>query len=910
MMKWLSALVGDSNERELDKIRLIVEEINLLEPDFETLSDEELRGKTDEFRDRHSGDESLDDLLSEAFAAVREAAKRTIGQRHFDVQLIGGVVLHRGRIAEMKTGEGKTLVATLSTYLNALGGDGVHIVTVNDYLAKRDPQWMGPIYHALGITVASIQHESAFLFDPDWNVDDSALNRLRPVPRREAYAADITYGTNNEFGFDYLRDNMVTDLKQKAQRPLAYAIVDEVDNILIDEARTPLIISGQAADVTDWYRRFSTIAPRLVKEEDFTIDERTRSVSITEEGIDKVERTLNVENIYDPQNFQLVHYLENALKAHVIFARDREYIVQNGEVIIVDEFTGRLMQGRRYSEGLHQAIEAKERVQIQRESITLATITFQNYFRMYEKLAGMTGTAVTEAEEFHKIYTLDVVVIPTNQEMCRDDRTDQVYKTELAKYEAAVREIGLVHNEGRPTLVGTVSVEKSERLSGMLKREGIPHNVLNAKYHEREAAIVAEAGRPGAVTIATNMAGRGTDIILGGSPSSYVDELLKKQKIDPAEADSERLDQFEQEAQIAWQEAHDEVVRNGGLHIIGTERHEARRIDNQLRGRAGRQGDPGSSRFFVSLEDDIMRRFQGERIKGFMNWAGLEDDVPIENRIVNRSLESAQTKVEGYNFDIRKNVVEYDDVMNAQRGQIYGEREKILSGADLKSNILEMAHTEVEQVVENSLLDEHGDDWDANGLITELHTILPLPESFSAGYVERRSRTELIEELEDLVESSYEQREAEFGEENSRILERMVLLQTIDNLWVQHLTEMDAMRTGIGLRAYGQADPLVAYKREAHNMYDDLLAGIQRQVAHTIFHVAISRQTPAPQPQARNIQTNRQTDGQAPANNTAAQVTSGGASREPVKAGVKVGRNAPCPCGSGKKYKRCHGAAA
>ncbi len=910
MMKWLSALVGDSNERELDKIRLIVEEINLLEPDFETLSDEELRGKTDEFRDRHSGDESLDDLLPEAFAAVREAAKRTIGQRHFDVQLIGGVVLHRGRIAEMKTGEGKTLVATLSTYLNALGGDGVHIVTVNDYLAKRDPQWMGPIYHALGITVASIQHESAFLFDPDWNVDDSALNRLRPVPRREAYAADITYGTNNEFGFDYLRDNMVTDLKQKAQRPLAYAIVDEVDNILIDEARTPLIISGQAADVTDWYRRFSTIAPRLVKEEDFTIDERTRSVSITEEGIDKVERTLNVENIYDPQNFQLVHYLENALKAHVIFARDREYIVQNGEVIIVDEFTGRLMQGRRYSEGLHQAIEAKERVQIQRESITLATITFQNYFRMYEKLAGMTGTAVTEAEEFHKIYTLDVVVIPTNQEMCRDDRTDQVYKTELAKYEAAVREIGLVHNEGRPTLVGTVSVEKSERLSGMLKREGIPHNVLNAKYHEREAAIVAEAGRPGAVTIATNMAGRGTDIILGGSPSSYVDELLKKQKIDPAEADSERLDQFEQEAQIAWQEAHDEVVRNGGLHIIGTERHEARRIDNQLRGRAGRQGDPGSSRFFVSLEDDIMRRFQGERIKGFMNWAGLEDDVPIENRIVNRSLESAQTKVEGYNFDIRKNVVEYDDVMNAQRGQIYGEREKILSGADLKSNILEMAHTEVEQVVENSLLDEHGDDWDANGLITELHTILPLPESFSAGYVERRSRTELIEELEDLVESSYEQREAEFGEENSRILERMVLLQTIDNLWVQHLTEMDAMRTGIGLRAYGQADPLVAYKREAHNMYDDLLAGIQRQVAHTIFHVAISRQTPAPQPQARNIQTNRQTDGQASANNTAAQVTSGGASREPVKAGVKVGRNAPCPCGSGKKYKRCHGAAA
>ncbi|MBM2826256.1 MAG: preprotein translocase, SecA subunit, partial [Dehalococcoidia bacterium] len=627
MLKWLSSIL-DSNEKEIKKLQPSVEEINALEPEMKVLSNQELQELTQEFRERLADGESLDDILPEAFAVVREAALRAIGQRHFDVQLIGGMVLHEGKIAEMKTGEGKTLVATLSAYLNALTGQGVHIITVNDYLAKRDPQWMGPIYHLLGLTVGCIQHESAFMYDPAYTTVDPLYNHLRPVSRQEAYQADITYGTNNEFGFDYLRDNMVVDLSHQVQRELNYAIVDEVDNILIDEARTPLIISGAAQESTQQYYSFARLVPRLQREEDYMVDEKVRSVSLTEDGIAKLEKWLNIPNLYDPSYFSLLHHINNALRANVLYKRDRDYIVNDGEVVIVDEFTGRQMPGRRWSEGLHQAVEAKEGLRIQRESLTLATITFQNYFRLYKKLAGMTGTAATEAEEFHKIYKLDVVTVPTNMPMGRTDYTDQVYKSEEAKYAAAVREIEEMHKVGRPVLVGTVSIEKSEHLSEMLMRKGILHKVLNAKFHETEAAIVAQAGRFEGVTIATNMAGRGTDIILGGNPGGLAQEEALRRKIDPDQT-PEEYQAILDDMRRRCAEDHEKVVAVGGLHIIGTERHEARRIDNQLRGRAGRQGDPGSSRFYVSLEDDIMRRFGGDRVKGFMEWAGLEDDVPI-----------------------------------------------------------------------------------------------------------------------------------------------------------------------------------------------------------------------------------------------------------------------------------------
>src|SRR5512136_1618401 len=640
MVKWFSSLI-DSNEKELKRLQPLVDDMNSLEPELEKLSDAELRAKTDEFKARLKEGEDLDDLLPEAFAAVREAGRRTIGQRHFDVQLMGGIVLHQGKIAEMKTGEGKTLVATLPLYLNAIAGQGCHLVTVNDYLAKRDCHWMGPIYHALGASVACINAQQAtgqpapsYIYDPSHESEDQKWKFLRPITRRQAYEADITYGTNNEFGFDYLRDNMVWDLSQCVQRSLTYAIVDEVDNILIDEARTPLIISGAAEEATQKYYAFAQLVSRLGKEADYTIDERTRSVHLTENGMDKMEKMLKHEGLlkapelYDPSNYFLTQYMDSALKAHALFRRDKDYVVKDGQVIIVDEFTGRLMFGRRYSEGLHQAIEAKENVKIQRESITMATITFQNYFRMYDKLAGMTGTAVTEAEEFDKIYKLDVVVIPTNKPLIREEYKDQIYKNEEAKFRAVVREIEELNKEGRPVLVGTVSIEKSEHLGQMLQKKGVQHQVLNAKYHEKEAAIVAQAGRQGAATIATNMAGRGVDIILGGNPEG-------------------------RESQ-EWQAEHDKVVQHGGLHIVGTERHEARRIDNQLRGRAGRQGDPGSSRFYVSLEDDVIRRFGGDRIKGLMEWAGLDEDTPIEHKLVDRAIENAQVSVEGYHFDIRK----------------------------------------------------------------------------------------------------------------------------------------------------------------------------------------------------------------------------------------------------------------
>ncbi len=851
MFKRIAGVFGDSNEKQLRRIQPIVDHINALEPDYEKLSNEELRARAGGFRHEiAAGQRELDELLPDVFAAVREASKRTIGQRHYDVQLIGGVVLHQGKIAEMKTGEGKTLVATLPVTLNGMTGDGVHVVTVNDYLAKRDTQWMGPIYYMLGLSVGCIQHETGYIYDPAQESDDPSLTTLRPVSRAEAYAADITYGTNNEFGFDYLRDNMVVDLSQRVQRDLCYAIVDEVDNILIDEARTPLIISGAAEESTQDYLRVARLVPRLRPEEDYVVEDRTRAVTLTESGIAKMERGLGLENLYDPAHYGLTHFVDNALKAHVLYRRDRDYVVRNGEVIIVDEFTGRLMLGRRYSEGLHQAIEAKEGVKIQRESVTMATITFQNYFRMYEKLAGMTGTAETEAEEFDKIYSLDVVVIPTNRPLIREELRDQIYKSEDGKFRAVARDIEELNLKGRPILVGTVSIERSELLAQMLMKRGIPHEVLNAKQHEREAGIVAQAGRVGAVTIATNMAGRGVDIILGGKP--------------------------EGREQADWQSEHDRVVELGGLHVVGTERHEARRIDNQLRGRAGRQGDPGSSRFYVSLEDDIIRRFGGDRVKGVMEWAGFDEDTPLEHGMVGRVIENSQTKIEAYHFDIRKHLVDYDDVLNRQREVIYEERDKILCGADLRSNILDMVKDEVRGLVESYLADEHGDNWDIAGLVRAVGAILPLPPDLGPEGISRMSRGEVEHRLLELADKLYAEKEEELEPETMRLWERRAMLRAIDRRWVMHLTEMENMRQGIGLQAYAQRDPLVAYKREGHEMFQRTLAGIRHDIVHSIYHVV--RRTEQPRPE-----------------------------RERVTVPQDVGRNDPCPCGSGKKYKKCCG---
>ncbi len=863
MFKWLGGLV-DSNEKELKRLQPLVAHINSIEPEFEKLSDAELRAKTDEFKARLKGGESLDELLPEAYAAVREAAKRTIGQRHFDVQLMGGVVLHQGKIAEMKTGEGKTLVATLPLYLNAFTEKGCHLVTVNDYLAKRDCHWMGPIYHALGVSVASIHARQtpdhpapSYIYDPDYESEDKKWNFLRPITRRQAYEADITYGTNNEFGFDYLRDNMVLDLSQCVQQPLNYAIVDEVDNILIDEARTPLIISGAAEEATQRYYTFAYLVSGLKKDEDYSIDERTRTVHLTDDvGITKVEKMLKKEgllkapNLYDPSNYFLTQYLESALKAHALFKRDRDYVVKNGQVIIVDEFTGRLMFGRRYSQGLHQAIEAKERVKIQRESVTLATITFQNYFRMYRKLAGMTGTAATEAEEFYKIYKLEVVVIPTNKSLVRTEHPDQVYKDEKAKFGAVTREIDQLHNQGRPILIGTTSIEKSEYLSDLLRRKGIPHQVLNAKNHEKEAGIIAQAGRTEAVTVATNMAGRGVDIILGGNP--------------------------EGREQGEWLEEHNKVVELSGLHIIGTEHHEARRIDNQLRGRAGRQGDPGSSRFYASLEDEILRRFGGDRVKGLMQWAGMDENTPIEHPLVTKTITNAQVQTEGYHFDIRKHLVEYDDVVNRHREVIYAERKKILSGADLRANIISMIQDEIQGLV-TTHFDHNLGELDLPGLLEDVSRILPVPQTVIASGVKQfqSNGKQITEKLNDYAIELYNQREQELGPDNMRLVERLVMLRVIDGLWKEHLTAMEHMRQGIGLRAAGQQQPLVVYKREGHALFDSLLANIQHDVAHSIYHVGITREPPR--------------------------------KKTAVIAGKKVGRNDPCPCGSGKKYKYCCG---
>lgn len=845
----LSNWVNRFSEREVRRYRGLVEDINGLEPKMEALTDEELRQKTTEFRNRLDSGETLDELLIEAFAVVREAARRVLNMRHFDVQLIGGMVLHDGRIAEMKTGEGKTLVATLAAYLNALPGKGVHVVTVNDYLAKRDSQWMGQVYEFLGMTVGLIQHD------------------MEPEARRQAYAADITYGTNNEYGFDYLRDNMVNTVQEMVQRELHYAIVDEVDSILIDEARTPLIISGQADRSPDLYYTFARIASNLKDEIDYTVDEKLKAVAPTEAGVAKVERMLAVPNLYDDAHLDLSHYLNQALRAKALMKRDRDYVVKDGEVIIVDEFTGRLMFGRRYSDGLHQAIEAKEGVKIEDETQTLATITFQNYFRMYTKLAGMTGTAATEEEEFRKIYGLDVIVVPTHMPMIRKDFPDVVYKTEAAKFRAVVREIEELYKTRRPVLVGTVSIEKSEMISEMLRAKGIPHTVLNAKYHEQEAEIVAQAGRIGSVTIATNMAGRGTDIVL-----------------------------------------EEGVPQMGGLHIIGTERHESRRIDNQLRGRSGRQGDPGSSRFYLSLEDDFLRLFAAPTLAGLMDRLGVQEDEPIESGVLTRAIESAQKKVEARNFDARKQVLQYDDVMNLQREVVYKQRKDILTKENLREDVLHMLEGLIEDATTMYCPQNlHPEEWDIGALLDSFDELFMPKGTLDPEELLGMNREELQEVIYQKGEELYQQKEEEFGSEAVRELERMILLRVVDSKWMEHLDAMDALREGVGLRAYGQRDPVVEYKKEAYDMYQDMLGSIREEVIRMLFHLQLAPQAEMQltQPVATVVAEQHGEDVR-PAHPF--QVIQGGQGKPARAKTDQPGRNDPCPCGSGKKYKRCHGA--
>ena len=990
-MRFFSRFV-DSNDRELRRIQPIVDEANELEAEIQALSDAEIRERFSEIRDEireiaapdePSDDElhhpdlerrrelakerrkkenariqaALDDVAADVFAMGREAMQRTLGMRQFDVQLMGGFVLHQGKIAEMKTGEGKTFIPTLAAALNAMVGRGVHIVTVNDYLARRDPQWMGPVFHFLGLSVGMITHDESFVFEPGYPTSDERLINLRPVSRREAYAADITYGTNNEFGFDYLRDNMVVELDQRVQRERYFAIVDEVDNILIDEARTPLIISGQAEESADLYYTFARLVPKLNgrpegEEEggDFFVDLKDRAVSPTEEGVDKMEGLLGVANMYDADP-RLARHFEQALKAHALYKRDKDYIVKDGEIVIVDEFTGRQMPGRRWSEGLHQAIEAKEGLRVQRESVTLATITFQNYFRLYDKLAGMTGTAMTEAEEFHKIYELEVVAIPTHRDMIRIDDTDLVFRNEGGKFNALIDEIVEMQEAGRPVLVGTVTVEKSEVLSTMLKRRGIKHETLNAKFHEKESGIVAQAGRTGAVTIATNMAGRGTDILLGGNPAGLASEILHKRGLNPAEVDKATYDAALAEAKLTTDEDHERVVAAGGLHIIGTERHDSRRIDNQLRGRAGRQGDPGSSRFYLSLEDDLMKRFASDRVAGLMERLGLEDDVAIESGIVSKTIESAQSRVEGFNFDMRKRVVEFDDVINRQRETIYEERNKVLRNEDLSETVRSFVEDEIHAVVDSHLTGESVDDWGMEGLAAALKAMgIDGPGTSEDELWEIGNRDAILEHLLDLADAKLEAREKDNGEEDWAMVERLVLLRTIDSLWVEHLTEVDDMRRGIGLRGYAQQDPLNEFRREAYRLYEELRGLIRHQVATTIFRVTVNRQA-TPQPAAVGATSTSSGSSTAAAGSGGSSATeaaralgsggpgvramgspiAGGLASDPMArarqasgggngsgadggvrpgftpSGARIGRNDACWCGSGKKYKKCHG---
>lgn len=838
MFKLFNKLVGDSNEKALNLLHPIVDEINELEPEFEKLSDEELKDVTGDLRSRYEAGEHLDDFVSEAFAAVREASRRTVGMRPFDVQMIGGIVLHEGKIAEMRTGEGKTLVATMPTYLNAITGEGTHVITVNDYLAKLHAGWMGAVHHSLGLTVGCLQNDTSWVYNPDApitaeapseNEDDADAappvrlpeDNFQSATKREAYACDITYGTNNEFGFDYLRDNMVDQAERRVQRGLAYAIVDEVDSILIDEARTPLIISGPAKEQSQEYRKFAQLAKRLSPDVHFEIEDKRKTVVLTEEGIAAIERELKIENLYGPENDVLSHFAENAIRAQHVYTNNREYVIQGSDIVLVDEFTGRLMTGRRFSDGMHQALEAKEGVTVQRESNTYATITLQNYFRMYKKLAGMTGTASTEAEELDKIYKLEVVEIPTNRETQRLDRGDYIYMTEEAKWNAIADRISELHDDGRPVLVGTTSIDKSELLGDLLKQKRVPHNVLNAKQHEREANVVAEAGKAGAVTVATNMAGRGTDIILGGNPDVTT------------------------ASDVGWQTDHDTIVQKGGLFVLGTERHESRRIDNQLRGRCGRQGDPGETQFYLSTEDDIVRRFGGDRIKGAMNLFRWEADVPIENKMVSKSVETAQTKVEAQNFEVRKYLVDYDDVVNTQRDVIYRLRDKVIDGEDLRPTISEYVENEVQLIV-NDRINGGSENYDVEGLYRELLLVFPTLDGFPDPENIYELRPDEAEDtFIELVRTIYDKRSEEFGSEMLNRLERAIMLRTIDEHWVEHLTSMDNMRQGIGLEAAGQRDPLIAYKHQAFQMFTSLDETIKSVVARTIFRVALSQQ-PAP----------------------------------------------------------------
>ncbi len=992
MLKSLSKIItGNTQKKEIKRLMPLVDDINALESEMQSKSNAELRQMIQDYReeidaatkdaraelaalrieaasaigdDRRRLEVEVDrdhrrllkleeDLLEEikrrVFAAVREASVRTTTLRHYDVQIVGGALLHNGRVVEMRTGEGKTLVATMPIVLNALAGHGVHLVTPNDYLSKVGVQTMGPVYHFLGLSVAVIQNaggegvdKASFLYDPDYQASDDRYQHLRPITRREAYHSDITYGTNNEFGFDYLRDNMVRDLNRKVQRELHYAIIDEVDNILIDEARTPLIISGQAEESSELYRKFAQLVRPLKvssKESvddkdrdpdgDYVVDEKSRVVHLTEVGIEKIENALGIENLYDAEHATMTPYLDNALKAMALFHRDKEYVVQNNEVVIVDEFTGRMMYGRRYSEGLHQAIEAKEGLKVQNESFTWATITFQNFFRMYDKLAGMTGTASTEAEEFGKIYDLDVSALPTNVEFRsmqgtlieetkkvdgvpvttyrspdgselyykRVDYPDVVYPNPTAKFKAVIAEIKERQAVGQPLLIGTVAVETSEYLSAQLKRQGVPHEVLNAKNHEREASIITQAGKPGAVTIATNMAGRGVDILLGGNPEGIARDNLRRKGIDLTTVEPEVWDKALANALAVTEKDREKVLALGGLHVIGTERHEARRIDNQLRGRAGRQGDPGSSRFFVSLQDDLMRRFGGQNVAKLMERFGLEEDTPIEAGLVSKSIESAQTKVEGHNFDIRKHVLEYDDVVNQQREVIYAQRNRILTSPSLKENILSMVYDQLAELVQTYTLAEYEEDWDLAGLYSAVRAILPLPITMTSRSWEGKSQAELIELLQNLADEFYEQKEAAITPQVLRRIEQWLMLDAVDRLWVRHLTALDSLRQGIGLRAFGQQDPLVAYKREAHEMYGMLVQEIQRDVVSKIYHIEVA---PQPTQQPRKLQAKHDSLQSQTLGNTSDKKAA------PVRTQKTPGRNDPCWCGSGKKYKKCH----
>jgi preprotein translocase subunit SecA len=921
----LRAVFGTKHERDVKRMQPVVAEINALEPDMQHLDDAGLAAKTDELRKRLADGETVDDVLAEAFAVCREAARRRVGMRHFDVQLIGGMVLHEGKIAEMATGEGKTLVATLPAYLNALTTKGVHIVTVNDYLAKRDAQWMGPIYQALGLSVGVIQHEASFTYDPAYVTSDIRMTALRPIERRDAYRCDITYGTNNEFGFDYLRDNMRFSLEELVPRPRHYAIVDEVDSILIDEARTPLIISGPSDETTDLYFRIDRIIPKLKRAAtitegklseieaqqagDFIVDEKSKTVSLTEQGIASCERLLNIDNLYDPQHIDVLHHVQQGLRAHALFRKDVDYVIKDGEVIIVDEFTGRMMPGRRWSDGLHQAVEAKEGVRIERENQTLATITFQNYFRMYDKLAGMTGTAETEAEEFAKIYKLDVTVIPTNRTLIRVNAPDVVYKTEREKFNAVVDDIIARNQAGQPVLVGTVSIEKSERVAALLKKRGVRHEVLNAKYHEREAEIIAQAGREGAVTIATNMAGRGTDILLGGNPDFLSKEILRKKGVDPATAAPDVRAAAMAEARKVTEPEHARVVERGGLHIVGTERHESRRIDNQLRGRSGRQGDPGSSRFYLSLEDDLLRIFGSQRIQKIMDRLGMEEGEPIEHRLVTRAIATAQKRVETHNFEIRKHLLEYDDVMNKQREIIYGMRRQILDGESQADTISEW----IEDLTGDTLdgyapPDSHPDDWDLNALGEALYRQFDVRIP-PARYEDISTRADLGELVGEAVRARYADRERELGPDLLRALERHEMLIVIDTQWKDHLLSIDHLKEGIGLRGYGQRDPLTEYKKEAFDLFQDMVERAKGLVVERLFKVQIVRDTPMELPAmtaAAHFQESRgeMPGGERPAGAPPAAAAARPAPRTPT--GQKIGRNDPCYCGSGKKYKKCH----